>query len=215
MSAATAPAARTGRAGSPARAPGAARHPAPRPTPRLRAVPAPAARRPLAPFLLVTVGLAVAGLVGLLLLNTLVAQDSFRLSALQRDNRALAEREQVLVARVSALDAPGGLARRAEKLGMVPSGAPAFLDLRTGRSMGKATKARAPVRPAAGTAKPAKPAAEPARTAKQGSAPATPAAKPKVAVQPKVATATKTVRKAPAKPTRPAAGRTATRKVTG
>jgi hypothetical protein len=106
MSAATAPAARTGRAGSPARAPGAARHPAPRPTPRLRAVPAPAARRPLAPFLLVTVGLAVAGLVGLLLLNTLVAQDSFRLSALQRDNRALAEREQVLVARVSALDAP-------------------------------------------------------------------------------------------------------------
>jgi hypothetical protein len=170
------------------------------------------ARPPLAPFLLLTVGLAVAGLVALLLLNTLVAQDSFRLSELQRDNNALAEREQVLVARVSALDAPGGLARRAEKLGMVPAGTPAFLSP-SGRTIGKPTKARMPVRPAPKTTKPL-------ATAKKATTPAKPvvgngAAKPTSGTR-TAATAKTSKKKAPAaQPSAPAADQTAPRKATG
>jgi hypothetical protein len=166
-------------------------------------VPAHVARPPLAPFLLLAVGLAVAGLVALLLLNTLVAQDSFRLSALQRDHNALAEREQVLVARVSALDAPGGLARRAERLGMVPAGAPAFLDLSSGRSVGKPTKARAPARPAP----------KPATTT-------TPAGRPKAATPTKTAKASGTAKKSKSAASTgnvpaPEVGKTAARKATG
>lgn len=103
----------------------------------LRIVPAPTGRpAPLAPFLAVVIGLLVAGLAALLLLNTLLAQDAFRLHDLQQSTALLAEREQALEREVTALESPGSVAERAEGLGMVPSMAPLFVRLPDGRILG-------------------------------------------------------------------------------
>ena len=141
MTAATARAARTGAAPkNPAR-----RTPAARPRPQLRAVPAPPWRAPLAPFVIVAVALVVAGLLALLMLNTLVAEDSFRVRQLEQETTRLREQEQVLLAEVARLDAPAVLARKAVRdLGMVPAGSPAFI-LPDGKILGD------PGRPAVAT----------------------------------------------------------------
>jgi hypothetical protein len=102
-----------------------------------------------APFVVVLVSLLVGGLLGLLLLNTLVAQGSFRLHDLGTKGKALELRQQDLQRQVQALQAPAELARRAAALGMVPGNAPAFLRLSDGKVLGVATAGLAPVVPAA------------------------------------------------------------------
>ena len=98
-----------------------------------------------APFVVAVVGILVAGLLGLLMLNTVVAKDSFRLHALQVEGRKLADREQVLTREVEALRAPSALAARASAMGMVQAGPPAFLQLPDGTVLGSPTPAQAPV----------------------------------------------------------------------
>jgi len=110
----------------------------------LRLVPQRRSSAAKTPFALVLVVLLVGGLLGLLLLNTLVAQGSFRLSRLAAEGRALQQQEQQLAAEVQRLQAPAGLADRAEKLGMVPGGSPAFLRISDGKVLGKATKGKKP-----------------------------------------------------------------------
>jgi hypothetical protein len=100
------------------------------------------------PFAVVLVVLLVGGLLGLLLLNTLVAQDSFTLHDLAAQSRTLQLREQQLASQLEAVQAPEQLADRATKLGMVPGGPPAFLRLPDGRILGKATKGKAVPKPA-------------------------------------------------------------------
>ena len=95
------------------------------------------------PFAIVLVVLLVGGLLGLLLLNTLVAQGSFTLHDLTNQSRDLQLREQQLAGQVEDEQAPGKLAQRAAKLGMVPGGPPAFLHLPDGRVLGKATQGKA------------------------------------------------------------------------
>jgi hypothetical protein len=143
--------------------------------PRSRPVPRPAAPRPAAhrvgylrlvaarrsqaakaPFVAVVVLILGAGLLGLLLLNTVLAQDAFRLHALQVEGRALADTEQALQRQVSDVQSPQTLAARAAALGMVPGGPPAFLRLSDGKVLGKAVPAPAS---AAVPAAPAAPAA--------------------------------------------------------
>ena len=119
--------------------------------PPLALVPAarPAARGPLrrSPFVAVVVSLLAAGLLGLLVLNTALAQDAFRLHTLKQDSRALEDREEALRREVEALRSPQELAGRATELGMVPAGPPAFLRLSDGAVLGSATPAEAPVDP--------------------------------------------------------------------
>ena len=117
--------------------------------------PAPAARRPAlalvpasaaaprgrTPFVVLVVTLLAAGLLGLLLLNTALAQDAFRLHTLKEDSRALADREQMLMRQVEAQRAPQALAEKAAALGMVPAGPPAFLRLPDGAVLGAETPA--------------------------------------------------------------------------
>jgi hypothetical protein len=153
--------------------------------PRSRPVPRPAAPRPAAhrvgylrlvaarrsqaakaPFVAVVVLILGAGLLGLLLLNTVLAQDAFRLHALQVEGRALADAEQALQRQVSDVQSPQTLAARAAALGMVPGGPPAFLRLSDGKVLGKAVPAPASA---------AVPAAVPAALAAAATAP-TPAA---------------------------------------
>lgn len=116
----------------------------PTPVPRrgaLRIVPpraAPRRKAARAPFLIVVVAMLAAGLLGLLALNTMLAQDAFHLHELQASGKALDEREQALEKEVEALQAPAGLAARATSLGMVPGGPPAFLRLPDGAVLGQA-----------------------------------------------------------------------------
>ena len=119
--------------------------PAPRPPrehrPPLRLV-TPAAHRPARmPFVLLVVGMLTAGLLSLLMLNTLAAQDAFRLHDLQRTSATLGDTEQQLRTSLEEQSSPASLAARARALGMVPSGTPAFLRLRDGRIVGVATPA--------------------------------------------------------------------------
>jgi hypothetical protein len=138
-----------------------------------------------APFVAVVVVILGAGLLGLLLLNTVLAQDAFRLHALQVQGHVLADQEQGLQREVERLQSPESLADRATELGMVPGGPPAFLRLSDGAILGTALPGQvAP--PTVVVAKPApKPATKPAATK-----PAAPAAGGWVVVQDKPAAKT-------------------------
>ena len=112
------------------------RAPAPSKAP-LRLVPPRQVVAPKTPFVLLLLGLLGAGLVGLLLLNTIVAEDAFRLHDLQKSSVQLADREQEAMRSLELLENPMELARRAESLGMVPSGQPVFLRLPDGAVLGQ------------------------------------------------------------------------------
>ena len=141
----------------------------------LRLVAARRTRAARAPFVVVVVALLLSGLLGLLVLNTVLAQDAFRLHALQVEGRALADREQVLQRQVSDLQSPHTLAARATSLGMVPGGSPTFLRLSDGKVLGRSeppvTLPRIAPAPAAAANAPAsrpKPKAKPAAPADGG-----------------------------------------------
>lgn len=121
-------------------------------SPRLRVVPPPRRRRsPRTPFVLLVVGLLAGGLLGLLMLNTVLAQDAFVLHDLRTQSSALSDREDALVQQVAAREAPGALAARARALGMVPNPNPAFIRLSDGTVLGKPAPATAPPAPPATT----------------------------------------------------------------
>jgi hypothetical protein len=97
-----------------------------------RALPA-AAHVPRTRFVLLLLGLLGGGLVCLLVINTTLAAASFRISALQQGNVALARQEQTLQQQVTTEESPASLERRARKLGMRPQPRMNFINLRTGR----------------------------------------------------------------------------------
>jgi cell division protein FtsB len=110
----------------------------------LRLVPTRRTSAPRAPFLAVVVVLLAGGLLGLLALNTALAQDAFRLHALTKQGKELADREQALAREVETLRTPRNLAARARELGMVEAEAPAFLRLPDGAVLGAELPAPAP-----------------------------------------------------------------------
>jgi hypothetical protein len=118
-----------------------------------------------APFIAVVVLILAFGLLGLLLLNTVLAQDAFRLHTLQLQGHVLADSEQSLQREVELLQSPASLASRAGALGMVPGGPPAFLRLSDGKVIGTALPGQAPLpvvaAPVAAPSKVAKPTAQP------------------------------------------------------
>ncbi len=119
--------------------------------PSLRVVPPAPRRESRAPFAILSLVIVGTGLLALLLLNTVVAQNSFRLHELDRRAVLLHEREQQLRREVAQLESPETLAARAAELGLQPGTAPAFLRLVDGSVLGKPSVAKAPavVRPSA------------------------------------------------------------------
>ena len=114
----------------------------------LRLVPDVRTGAPRAPFITLVVLLLAGGLLGLLALNTVLAQDAFRLHSLNAESKSLADREQELAREVETLRTPRNLAARARELGMVPAGTPAFLRLEDGKVLGAEVPAQAPPAPA-------------------------------------------------------------------
>jgi hypothetical protein len=98
------------------------------------------------------VALLAVGLLGLLLLNTVLNQDAFTLHQLEQRTAVLTDREQALVERVAVEESPARLAARARALGMVPSSSPAFIRAADGAVVG----VPAPATPAPVDAEPAR-----------------------------------------------------------
>jgi cell division protein FtsB len=178
VSPATAAARRATATPAPARAPRPAQRRTPA-RPNLRVVTPVPSRAPRAPFLLFSILVVGAGLVGLLVLNTVVAQDAFTIHDLDRNTTALDEREQRLEREVAALEAPRAVADRAGKLGLVPAGDPVFLTA-DGKVLGHPVPATAPPAPPPPPQPSAQPSSQP--SARPSAAPAT-AAKSKTAAK--------------------------------
>lgn len=79
---------------------------------------------PRAPFVLLLVGLLCGGLVTLLLLNTVLAQDSFRAGELREENRRIAEAQERTRNANARLGSPENLDRQGRRHGVNPDDSP-------------------------------------------------------------------------------------------
>jgi cell division protein FtsL len=107
------------------------------PRPPLTVVPSHRPRPAKMPFVLLVVTFLAAGLIALLMLNTKLAENSFRLQNLQTESTQLAEQEQALRQEVAVNSSPQRLAELAKRHGMVPKENPAFIDTRSGKVLGQ------------------------------------------------------------------------------
>ena len=89
-----------------------------------------------APFVALVLVVVVAGVLGILVLNTKINENAFRLSHLQSQRSTLNQQEQQLDQQLAALDSPNSLAAAARRLGLVPAGTPAFITMPDGTVVG-------------------------------------------------------------------------------
>lgn len=114
---------------------------APRSSPaRLSLVTTPLVRMAGFPFVLLVAGILALGMLGLLLLNTTLQTRAFEVRALQADATVLAFNESELESEVARAGSPEVLARRASALGMRPNPYPAFIEVPSGKILGKPKK---------------------------------------------------------------------------
>ena len=91
--------------------------------------PAPAISRRRAPFVLLVLALLVGTTLGLLVLNTAIAVDSLKATALRSANAQRSQEVQRLQRQVITAGTPEQVAADAAKAGMVPAGQPGYLVL--------------------------------------------------------------------------------------
>lgn len=81
--------------------------------------------------------LSIIGAIGLLLLlaiNTMLAQDAFELHRLQAQATTLSDQREAVMRQIDFASSPEELAARAASVGMVPSQSPRFLSLNSSTS---------------------------------------------------------------------------------
>jgi hypothetical protein len=105
--------------------------------PRPRVAPPLPVMVPRAPFIALILVLVVGGVLGILVLNTKINENAFRLHDLQQRQATLDQRQQELEQLLADYESPNNLAAAACKLGQVPAGAPAFILLPVGRVIGE------------------------------------------------------------------------------
>lgn len=99
------------------------------------------ARAARTPFVVLVLLMIAGGFLGLLLLNTTITQDAFTVAQLEERANLLVDREQALEQQLAVEASPQRLAERAAEIGMVPAGAPAFIDTTDGSVLGVPTPA--------------------------------------------------------------------------
>jgi hypothetical protein len=104
--------------------------------PRLRVAPPVPVTVPRAPFVALVLTVVVAGVLGILVLNTKINENAFKLAQLQSQRSDLDQQEQQLDQQLADLESPNSLAAAACRLGMVKSGTPAYLKLPNGQTVG-------------------------------------------------------------------------------
>jgi hypothetical protein len=102
---------------------------------RLRVAPPAPVSAPRAPFVALVLVLVLAGVVGILVLNTRIAENAFKLDALKTKQAGLDRDEDRLRSDLANKESPVTLASRAKQLGLVPSRTPAFLVLPDGTKL--------------------------------------------------------------------------------
>lgn len=80
-------------------------------------------------FAIFVSAVSVAGLLALLGINTLLAQDAFTLSNLKLEAKTVADQRDAVNRQIDAHSAPNALAAAAAALGMKPSETPIFLNI--------------------------------------------------------------------------------------
>lgn len=91
---------------------------------------------PRAPFVALILVLVVGGVLGILLVNTKINENSFRLERLQQQQAKLDVDQQQLEKEIADAKAPGNLTAAAKRLGMVEAEEPAYIRLPDGRIIG-------------------------------------------------------------------------------
>lgn len=94
-----------------------------------------------APFVVVVLTVLGVGLVGLILISTVLQAQAFEIARLSTQAAELETRQQTLTRDVERLQAPANVAERALRLGMVPNSSPVFLDPADGSVVGDASPA--------------------------------------------------------------------------
>jgi hypothetical protein len=108
---------------------------------RLTVLTPPASTRWRPPFAAACAAVLVASLLGVLVLNIVLARGAYDEHVLELRQIALTEREQELSERLSVQASPAVLSARARDLGMVPNANPAFIRLEDGTVLGSPTPA--------------------------------------------------------------------------
>lgn len=80
-------------------------------------------------FVIAISSIFITGLLALLIINTALAQDAFKLQQLKQQATVLADQREAILRQVAEKSSPENLAASATKLGMVASTNPRFLDL--------------------------------------------------------------------------------------
>jgi hypothetical protein len=106
------------------------------PRARLRVAPPAPVAVPRTPFVVLILMVVVGGVLGVLLLNTKINENAFRLHDLRARQVVLDQRQQQLEQQIAEAESPGSLAAAARRLGLVPAGEPAFLRLPDGTVVG-------------------------------------------------------------------------------
>lgn len=95
-----------------------------------------------APFVMVVMLMLSVGLVGLIVMSTVLQAQSFEAAKLDNEAKALEIQQQSLTRDVEGLLSPASVASRALTYGMVPNTNPAFLRLSDGKVLGKPEPAK-------------------------------------------------------------------------
>jgi len=104
--------------------------------PRLRVAPPAPINAPRAPFIALVVAVVVAGVLGILLINTKTAENTFRIDTLQKQQARLDAQQQDLENEIAANNSPGSLDAAARRLGLVRADNPAYIRLPDGKIFG-------------------------------------------------------------------------------
>ena len=105
-------------------------------TPRLRVAPPVPIQAPRAPFIVLVLVLVVAGVFGILLINTKTNENTFKLSKLQDQQNTLDNQQQSLENQIAGYESTGNLDAAARRLGLVKADTPAYIRLPDGKIIG-------------------------------------------------------------------------------
>ena len=103
--------------------------------PRLQVAPPAPISVPRAPFVAGVIGVVIAGVLGILLINTKTNENSFKIADLQKQSSALDSQQQDLDNQLAIVSSPGSLDAAARRLGLVKA-TPALIRLPDGRVIG-------------------------------------------------------------------------------
>src|SRR5438034_7769055 len=103
---------------------------------RLRVAPPVPVTTPRTPFVALVLVVVVTGVLGILVLNTKINENAFKLQALRDKQARLDLQQQQLDQDLALAASPNSLAASARRLGLVPAGTPAFIRLPDGRILG-------------------------------------------------------------------------------